>query len=352
MAHVTRTGARRSDPSRRGYRRGVPAAVDTRSSTPPPSRLTDARVRRWTSAVVLANLVGQILIVVTGGAVRLTGSGLGCSTWPQCEPGSFTPVFHDEMEFYVFVEYGNRMVGVLLGMIGIALAILMTLAVGQLGRAIRLRTMAYTVIGVVVLQGIIGGISVWMQLHPAIVGSHFLISGCLLVLSTVLAVRWFEPDSPAVRLGSPVLRGLAWTTAGLAALVVVLGVVVTGAGPHSGDDEVGYRFAVDPYLMARVHAAAVWVFMVALIATIVAVLRARPPLPQARRWALVLLAVTLAQGVIGYVQFFTGLPELLVGAHMLGAALLIVATTRTVLTIYPRGTTQSSTAATASISTS
>lgn len=336
MAQVTRGDRRRLAPSQQGYRKSVPAAVDNRRSSPGRPRLTDDQIWRWTPVVVLANLVGQIVIVVTGGAVRLTGSGLGCSTWPQCEPGSFTPVFHDEMEFYVLVEYGNRMVGVLLGMIGIALALLMRLAVSRLGRAPRLRTMAYTVIGVVVLQGLIGGISVWMQLHPAIVGSHFLISGCLLVLSTVLAVRWFEADSPVQPLGSPMLRRLAWTTAGLAALVVVLGVVVTGAGPHSGDDEVGYRFAVDPYLMARAHAAAVWVFCAALIATIVVVLRSRPPLPQVRRWTLRLLAVTLAQGLIGYVQFFTGLPELLVGAHMLGAALLIVATARTVLTIYPR----------------
>lgn len=282
---------------------------------------------------MVANLVGQILIIITGGAVRLSGSGLGCSTWPECEPGSFVPVFHEEMEFHVFVEYGNRMVGALLGLTGIALAILMRLAVQRLQRSPRLRTMAYAVIAVVVLQGIIGGISVRFDLHPAIVGSHFLISGALLALSTVLAVRWFAPESPTRTIGSPLLRALAWTTAGLAAVVVVLGVVVTGAGPHSGDDEVGYRFAVDPYLTARAHAAAVWVFLIALVALLIAVLRTSPPLLQVRRWALILLGVTLAQGLIGYVQFFTGLPELLVGAHMLGAALLIVTTTRLTLTL-------------------
>jgi len=311
----------------------VPAAVDHRTPVGGQRRPSSTPLARWTGVAVLANLIGQVLIIGTGGAVRLTGSGLGCSTWPQCEPGSFTPVVHDEMELHVFVEYGNRLVGVLLGLVGIALAILMTLAVRRLGRSSRLRTMSYAVIAVVVLQGLIGGISVWMDLHPAIVGSHFLISGALLVLSTVLAVSWFEPDSPTRLVGSSWLRRLAWTTAVLAGVVVVLGVVVTGAGPHSGDDEIGYRFAVDPYLVARVHAVAVWVFLVALAATIVVAVRARPALPDVRRWTLILLAVTLLQGVIGYVQFFTGLPEILVGAHMLGAALLIVTTTRTVLTL-------------------
>ena len=282
---------------------------------------------------MLANLIGQVLIVGTGGAVRLTGSGLGCSTWPQCEPGSFVPVIHPDMEFHVFVEYGNRMVGALLGMVGIALAILMTLAVQRLGRPVVLRTMAYTVLAVVILQGVIGGVSVWIDLNPAIVGSHFLISGALVTLSTVLAVRWFAPDSPTTPLGSRLLRASAWTTAALAAVVVVLGVVVTGAGPHSGDDEVGYRFAVDPYLIAKTHAGAVWVFLAVLAVTVVVAFRIRPALPQVRRWSLVLLGVTLLQGLIGYVQFFNGLPELLVGMHMIGAALLIMATTRFVLTL-------------------
>ncbi|GAB2595027.1 COX15/CtaA family protein [Pseudactinotalea suaedae] len=311
----------------------MPAAVDHRTSAGDLRRPSSTPLHRWTGVAVLANLIGQVLIIVTGGAVRLTGSGLGCSTWPQCEPGSFTPVFHEELEFHVFVEYGNRLVGVLLGLVGISLAVLMTLAVRRLGRSRRLRTMSYAVIAVVVLQGLIGGVSVWMDLHPAVVGSHFLISAALLVLSTVLAVTWFEPDSPTQPVGSPWLRRLAWTTAVLAGVVVVLGVVVTGAGPHSGDDEIGYRFAVDPYLVARAHAVAVWVFLAALAATIVAAVRARPALPDVRRWTLVLLLVTLLQGVIGYVQFFTGLPEILVGAHMLGAALLIVATTRTMLTL-------------------
>lgn len=293
-------------------------------------------LRRLTAIAVVANLIGQTLIIVTGGAVRLTGSGLGCSTWPECEPGQFVPAFHGETEFHVYVEYGNRMVGVLLGFVAIALAVLMRLAVTRLGRSAILRRLAYGVIGMVLLQGLIGGVSVRLSLHPAVVGSHFLLSGVLLVLSTTLAVRWFEPDGAARPVGSRTVRTLGWVVAALTVAVVVLGVIVTGSGPHSGDDEVGYRFAVDPYEMAKAHAGAVWLFLAALVAFLVSVVRARPTLPTVRRWALVLLGVTLAQAMIGYVQFFTGLPELLVGAHMLGAALLVVTTTRTVLTLRTR----------------
>lgn len=307
--------------------------------------MSDQLLRRLTGIAVVANLIGQTLIIVTGGAVRLTGSGLGCSTWPECEPGQFVPAFHRATEFHVYVEYGNRMVGVLLGFTGIALAVLMTLATKRLGRSLSLRWLAYGVIGMVLLQGLIGGISVRLSLHPAIVGSHFLLSGILLVISTTLAVRWFEPDGAARPVGSRTVRTLGWVMAGLAVAVVVLGVVVTGSGPHSGDDEVGYRFAVDPYLVARMHAGAVWLFLAALIAFLVVVVRARPPLATVRRWALVLLGVTLAQALIGYVQFFTGLPEILVGAHMLGAALLIVTTTRTVLTLRTREPSTASVAA-------
>lgn len=296
--------------------------------------MSDALLRRLTGIAVVANMVGQVLIVVTGGAVRLTGSGLGCSTWPECEPGSFTPVIHAATELHVYVEFGNRMLGVALGLIGIALAGLAARSTARLGRSRTVRNLAFVLLGGVLLQGVIGGISVRTELHPAIVGSHFLISGALVSLSTVLTVRWFSGDGPRVLVGNRAVRLMTWLLALLAVVVVVLGVIVTGAGPHSGDAEVGYRFAVDPYEVARLHAASVWVFLAVLVALVVLVVRARPALSQVRRWTFALLAVTLAQGVIGYVQFFTGLPELLVGAHMLGAVLLVAATARLVTTLW------------------
>jgi cytochrome c oxidase assembly protein subunit 15 len=129
------------------------------------------------------------------------------------------------------------------------------------------------------------------------------------------------------------VRALAWTLAGLTAVVVVLGVLTTGAGPHSGDAEVGYRIAVDPALLTKWHAAAVWAFLAVLVAYLLSVRGGPAPV---RRAALILLGITLGQGLIGYVQYFTDLPELLVGLHMIGAAVLIAGTTRVVLTTRVR----------------
>ncbi|MFV0253897.1 MAG: COX15/CtaA family protein [Beutenbergiaceae bacterium] len=294
---------------------------------------TGTQLWRRAQAAVIANLALQIIIVVTGGAVRLTGSGLGCSTWPACEPGQFIPVIHPETAGHTYIEYGNRLIGVLLGLVGIALAVLMRLAVRELGRSAALRNFGYAICGGIVLQGLIGGVSVWLSLHPGIVGSHFLISGALLVASTWLTVRWFSADGPARWTGNVLLRWLAVAVAVLGVLVVVLGVVVTGAGPHSGDENVGYRFAVDPYIVARMHAAAVWAFTAAVLLLIAVAHRMKSGLGPLRRWSVILLLVTLAQGVIGYVQFFSGLPVLLVGMHLFGAAVLIVVATRTLLTL-------------------
>jgi cytochrome c oxidase assembly protein subunit 15 len=292
-------------------------ALDTRPSTL--DRLRD----RWTWTAVVANLVGQILIIVTGGAVRLTGSGLGCSTWPQCEPGEFTPKFHDATSIHPFIEFGNRTVSVVLVIVAALVALLVVLD--------RRRPWSYRRLGLVpvvgvVVQAVIGGITVLIDLHPAIVGGHLLISMALVASSTWLVVRTREGDGPAVPLVDRPTRILVHVLTALTAAVLVLGVVVTGAGPHSGDDEVGYRFGVDPWLMAKVHAASVWAF-IAVLVVILVLLRRRGV--SGRPWTagLVLLGVTLAQGGIGYVQLFTGLPIALVNLHMLGAALLAAAVT-------------------------
>lgn len=303
--------------------------------------MSDGPLRRLGGVAVVANLVGQVLIIVTGGSVRLTGSGLGCSTWPQCEPGSMTPVFSGATSLHPYVEFGNRLVGVALGLVALAMAVLVWVAVARAGRSVVLRRLAVGVLGGVLLQAVIGGISVRADLHPAIVGSHFLISAALVAVSTGLVVRWFEPDGPARPTASPVVRRLGTGLAVLTTVVVVLGVVVTGAGPHSGDADVGYRFAVDPVAVSRLHALAVWGFLAVLVTTTVAVHRARPAVPAQQVWTRVTVVVTLAQGAIGYVQYFTGLPELLVGLHMLGSALLVASVTRLLTTMRTRGTTGS-----------
>lgn len=307
----------------------LPAAAPTAAlgTTEPPSRWR----RPWiTRAALIANLVGQVLIVVTGGAVRLTGSGLGCSTWPQCEPGSFTPVLHDAMSIHPYVEFGNRLVSVLLVIIAVVVAARVGLD--------RERRRSYRLLGLVPLvgvlaQSVVGGLSVLTQLHPALVGFHLLASMALISASTVLLHRRGAGDSPARPVVNDRVLFLGRALAVAAAVVLTLGVIVTGAGPHSGDEEIGYRFAVDPYLMARVHAASVWVFG-GIVAALLLATRRGPAALRTRLW--VLVGVTLAQGLVGYVQVFTGLPVVLVGAHMLGAALLTVAVTAVYLRLRER----------------
>ncbi|QTE31385.1 COX15/CtaA family protein [Pengzhenrongella sicca] len=271
-------------------------------------------------------------LVVTGGAVRLTGSGLGCSTWPQCEPGSFTPALHEATSIHPFIEFGNRTLTGVLGIIVIAVALAVCTD--------RSRARGYRAFGVVplvgvVLQAVVGGMSVLLDLNPAVVGVHLLISMSLVAASAVLLYRHGEGDGPVRWLVPAREVWLARALAGVAAVVLALGVVVTGSGPHGGDDEVAFRFAVDPVLVARAHSLAVWVFVALLVTLLVALVRGGAPL-RARRAAYLLLAITLAQGAIGYAQYFTGLPEVLVGLHMLGAALLTASTAQTVMTLRRR----------------
>lgn len=310
------------------------------TQTPPDAPTTSGTVGRWldsarrfTTPALVANLVAQIVIVGTGGAVRLTGSGLGCSTWPLCEPGEFTPSFHEATSLHPFIEFGNRTLTGVLGVIAIVVAVLVWSA--------RDRSTSYRLLGLVplvgvVFQAVLGGITVLVDLHPAVVGSHLLISMVLVAASAVLLDRSREGDGAPVPLVSARTRAVSWVLMVALVPVLVLGVVVTGAGPHSGDSEVGYRFAVDPAHVTQFHSASVWVFTALLVTLLVMVYRTVPPAARARQAVLLLLVVTLVQGAIGYVQYFTGLPELLVGAHMLGAALLTAGAARVPLALRRR----------------
>nr|WP_298460227.1 COX15/CtaA family protein [uncultured Cellulomonas sp.] len=279
-----------------------------------------------------ANLVAQMGIIVTGGAVRLTGSGLGCSTWPQCEPGSFTPVLHEATTWHPLIEFGNRTLTGVVGVIAVAVALLV---VTDTRRARSYRWLGLAPLAGVIAQAVIGGVTVLLHLHPAVVGVHMLVSLGLVTVSTVLLHRSAEGDGPADPVVVPRVRAIGQALAAVAVVLLVLGVVVTGSGPHGGDEDVAYRFAVDPVLVAKLHAAAVWTFVALVVGLLVTLARTGGP-ARARRAATVLLGVTLAQGLVGYVQYFTGLPELLVGVHMLGAALLAAAVTWTVLTLRGR----------------
>jgi heme a synthase len=280
-------------------------------------------VPRW---VLLANLAAQIGIVLTGGLVRLTGSGLGCPTWPQCVPGSYTPVANQAQGYHKQIEFSNRMLTfvLLVAAVAVLVAVLRAVRAGEAPRSL-LRLGALPVVGVFA-QALLGGVTVLTGLSPVTVASHFLLSMVLVAGSTVLLLR----ARPELRVGWPAgprrevrLLGLGIVLVG--SLVLVLGTVVTGSGPHSGDADTP-RFGLDPRAMSWLHADAVWLFVGLVVTTAVALRMANAP-AAARTRSLWLLGVTLAQGVIGYVQYFTGLPVPVVAAHLLGASLLVVAIT-------------------------
>ncbi len=286
----------------------------------------------WLRRILLTNLVLQVLIVVTGGLVRLTGSGLGCPTWPQCEEGSYTPVLHDAITFHPFIEFGNRLLSMVVGLAALA-------TVAAVWRWARRRTpmwgLALGVLALTLSQGILGGITVRTGLHPTTVMTHFLVSMALVALSTALLLREGEPDGPRSPAVPALVRQLALATAAVLVAVLVLGTVVTGSGPHSGDADEPARFGFDPRTISWLHADAVMLFVGLVVAVLVATTLVSGA-SRSRGWWSAVLLISLAQGLVGYTQYLTGLPEILVLVHMLGAAALTVAVTGGVLTLWDR----------------
>src|SRR5450759_2400992 len=232
---------------------------------PPP--LSPLAYRR----LCLVAVVALAAIVVTGGAVRLTGSGLGCSTWPQCEPGHFTPELHAATSFHQQIEFGNRIVTVLLSAIVITVAVRV---VSLSGRSRTLRLLGLVPLAGVLAQAVIGGVSVLAGLNPAIVGSHLLISMALVAVAVLLLVRYGEGDGHPVALVPAADRRLSWLAGAVAVVVLTLGVVMTGSGPHSGSTEAAARFDLDPARITPVHSGAVWCF-IALVVVLMVRLRRR-----------------------------------------------------------------------------
>jgi len=281
--------------------------------------------------VLLANLIGEVVIVITGGVVRLTGSGLGCPTWPECVPGSFTPVPQQAEGFHKVIEFGNRS---LTGVVGLLALVALWAVWTHLPRRRPLHVIALGLVVGVALQAVVGGLAVRSTLNPATVAFHFLLSMALVALSTML-LRGAEDEAPGPRalIVPGLVARLGWVTAATGAVVLVLGTVVTGSGPHSGDAEQPARTGFDPKVVSWLHADVVMLFVGLVVAMLVAV-RLTSGSGRARvAWRTVLL-VTLAQGAIGYVQYFTKLPEVLVALHMLGATLLVVAMTTGLLDLH------------------
>jgi cytochrome c oxidase assembly protein subunit 15 len=280
--------------------------------------------------VLVANLVGQMGIVLTGGIVRLTGSGLGCPTFPECVPGSYVPVLRQPQGFHKFIEFGNRMLTFVLTVLVVATLIAVIRFVRshrELDHSRRLLVLGTVPIVGVFAQALVGGISVLTDLNPGVVASHFLLSMALIAESAVLLLVAARAQQPLPPVSAPApVRALSVAVAVMAAVVLSLGTLVTGSGPHSGDAHDTHRFSFDIPSVAHLHSGAVWVFVVLLVALIVTFRRQEAPAWIQRR-ALILFAVTMAQGVIGYVQYALGVPGVLVAFHMLGATLITAATT-------------------------
>lgn len=275
----------------------------------------DARVRfmAWLTLVV------QIVIVVTGGAVRLTASGLGCPEWPTCDGSSI--VTTPEMGIHGIIEFTNRMLTFML----VLVAILAFASVWGIRRERRDLFWLTLSIGLgIPAQAIIGGVSVWMKLNPYVVGLHFVVSIALVSLSTlfVLRVRRFEP-APA-QLVVPLIAVNAWLVAVAQLTTILLGILTTGSGPHAGDAKAP-RNGLSTYLLQHLHSYPAYAALGLTILLIV--LTQLGHLYALRNAALLLLAINLLQVGVGLWQSRTGLPPILVGTHMLLACLVAAATT-------------------------
>lgn len=303
--------------------------------------LPGAAAPRWLQRIFLANLIAQIGIVVTGGIVRLTGSGLGCPTWPECVDGSLAPTPQQAESWHKYVEFGNRLLTFVLA----ALAIAAVIGVWRWTRARRKAGLgarrpivllaAVPLIGTAA-QAVLGGITVLTGLHPATVAAHFLVSIAIIGAVTVLVVRAAQPgDAPGPLLVRPQVRALAWALVAMTVVVITIGTVVTGSGPHAGDPDASVRFGFDQRLVAWLHADVVLLFVGLQIGMLLALSLTDAP-RTVRRRAMQLTGVTVANGIVGYSQLATGLPWLLVAIHMLLACLLWVAAIRLLLAMRPR----------------
>ncbi|MBB6625949.1 COX15/CtaA family protein [Nocardioides sp. KIGAM211] len=275
----------------------------------------------WLRGWGWASLVANGVLVVTGGVVRLTGSGLGCPTWPRCTEESFTP--HGAYNVHSVIEFGNRMLTYVL----VAVAVATFVAAWQSGRR-DLRRIALVMALGIPAQAVIGGITVLTDLNPWIVSFHLLCSLAIIGVAVLFLQRVDHP-APVVARG-PVV-GLAWATFAAAWLVLYVGTVVTGSGPHAGDVKAP-RNGLDPLQLSQLHADVVFLFVgltVGLLFTLLATGASAP----ARTAVVVLLALEVGQGAIGFVQYFTDLPIVLVGFHMLGAALISASVTHVLLRV-------------------
>jgi cytochrome c oxidase assembly protein subunit 15 len=259
----------------------------------------------------------QMAIVVTGAAVRLTGSGLGCPTWPECTPGSYTPVPHQaEGQLHAWIEFGNRLLTFVLLLCALLVLIIAIKVSKNSVTKSRVRLLAALQVIGIFGQGILGGITVLTDLNPIPVAGHFLLS--IFLIAGAISLR-YEIVGIIKQKADGIVATLMPILIWLTVLVLVAGTVVTGSGPHAGDEN-AKRFGFNPRIVSWLHADLV---IALIVLTLVLWLITRVSQNKViHKYLSVFLLICLSQGLIGYVQYFTGLPELIVAAHLLGATLV------------------------------
>ncbi|MFV0319878.1 MAG: COX15/CtaA family protein [Microbacterium sp.] len=284
----------------------------------------DGRIRVFAWLSFLA----EIIIIATGGAVRLTASGLGCPTWPLCTPESLVPT--PEMGIHGVIEFGNRTMTGLVGLLALAV-VLLTLRIARTRRD--LFALALIVLGGVVTQAVVGGITVWTGLNPFIVGFHYVVSLGLVCVCAAFLVRMREPGGGRAYAVPRWYAITAYVTTGVLAVTIVVGVLTTGAGPHSGDVAAG-RNGFNAELLEHLHAWPGYSLFFLTVVLLIGSWRPTSTAPSLALWTAVLVMLELVQIVVGLYQARNGLPELAVGTHMVLAAL--TAATMTVVLLRLR----------------
>ena len=273
----------------------------------------------WVRRLGWATLLANIAIVITGGAVRLSGSGLGCPTWPRCTDKSFTP--HGALDLHSAIEFGNRTLTFVLTAIAVA-TFVSALSTGRSD----LRRLALLLGLSVPAQAFLGGMTVLTDLNPWVVSFHLLFSMGIISLAVLYLHRTSQDGRASIEASArsrPRTHTLAWATWAVAWVVLAMGTVVTGSGPHAGD-VTAPRNGLDPLQVSQLHADLVFL----LVGLTVALVIVHSSLVT---WTL--LVVELAQGLVGFVQYFTDLPVVLVGLHLLGASVLMAVVTQTVISV-------------------
>jgi heme a synthase len=278
---------------------------------------------RLRTAIFGVLLFLQSALVLTGGAVRLTGSGLGCPTWPECTPGSYTPVpYQAEGQLHAWIEFGNRLLTFAL-LLSALVAVIYVLNSGRKD----LRLLAAAQVLGILGQGVLGGITVLTDLHPLPVAGHLLLSMLLIAGAASLYSR---RETPQFKVAAPTktLSLLSQLHIVVAFVVLILGTLVTGSGPHAGDEKT-QRFGFDIRSVAILHADAV-IFLMGLT---IALLVAASVTKSTKKAIYIFFAISLAQGGVGYAQYLTGIPELLVAIHLAGATIFWIAAWRIRLSV-------------------